>query len=90
MDHCLKTRWPSVRVGRVGAWPNSGVLHPGGARADEPRGVGASGSAEFVPRTASKGEKKILQSKCKILSGAEHLVIPPKSMEKGLVRQPMV
>lgn len=36
-----------------------------------------------------KKEKKTLQSKCKILSGAEHLVSPPKSMEKGLVPQPV-
>lgn len=40
-------------------------------------------------RLQKKKEKKTLQSKCKILSGAEHLVIPPKSMEKGLVPQPV-
>lgn len=36
-----------------------------------------------------KKKGKNLQSKRKILSGAEHLVIPPKSMEKGLVPQPV-
>lgn len=79
-------------VERFRLWPNSGMLYPGSTCTDQPQSKGASSSAEFVPQTGEKKEKEKkkkgknnLQNQYKILSGAEHLVSSPKSMEKGLV-----